>query len=218
MNRTLLIVIGIACAVITAAGITFSSYNLNNKSISELSQLAKAGNKGAIIRLRALLNDEDPSIRLPAVSIIGKLDDKESIVKICKMLNDYGPFVREEAKKTLKRLNDKEAIIEIRKLLNNKDDRNSAIAALGIMGDKESISVIRRFLTESYNEHQINRTAALALAELVDKESIPHIEELFTALVINGDMFNDSYYAEKIRQILKQLGVPESEIEQAKSK
>lgn len=34
MNRTILILIGIACAVITAAGITFSPYNPNNKGIN----------------------------------------------------------------------------------------------------------------------------------------------------------------------------------------
>lgn len=159
MNRTILIIIGIAGAIITAAGIMWYN-NLDSP---------------AVIATRKQLYDKDPGVRSQAMwSLVCAFHDKKSIPEIRRLLTeDKNKRVLIAAINNLGFYGDREAIPEIRKHLDNKDDsmRYAAIYALGDLDDKESILQIRGML----NVEQVHLAVIYALGKLNDKESIPEL-------------------------------------------
>ena len=134
---------------------------------------------------------------------------------IYKQLYDKNPKVRAKAIWDLAFvLHDKESIPEIRKRLYDEDVnvRQGAILALGGrfggLNDQESIPQVRKFLND--NDNWIRYNSIHFLTFLNDQESIPEIKKLLHD--------NDESIRKFSQDALKQLGVPEEEIERAKSK
>ena len=142
MNRTLLIIIGLACALVAAAGIMWYEYNdtvnvarrqlSDNYHFEAFCTLNKLEHKDII----KLLQDNNPKIRSMAIDILINQKVKESIPEITKSLQDDIPNVRESAVIALMAFGTKEAIPEIKKLLNdeNEDVRQWAEFALKQLG------------------------------------------------------------------------------------
>jgi len=230
-NTVLLIVFGLACALVSAAGIMWYN-NPDDPTIAARRQLHHT-----YFHTRGL-----------AIYKLGRLGDVKSIPEIRKLLNDKNYFVLEQTIEALGKLGDKESIPQIRDMLKVKDYRisSAALDALGILGDKKSIPDIRNFISDdmpqlSYDPHHlkaidslvkmndresipriqkllyngncnIRNQAIKALAEFGDKESIPRIKELL------NDRDNRNVIRKTAEEALKKLGVPEEEIERAKSK
>ena len=119
MSKTILIVIGLACAVISAVGIMHYNNPLNTA--------------------RRQLYDKDPMVRVIAMKALIEIGDKESIPGIIKLLQDNDDGVRVRAIWALAKLNAKETIPEIKKLLNDKSSgvRNIAVYTLRQLGVSE---------------------------------------------------------------------------------
>lgn len=154
MHRITLIILGLACAVLTAAGMMWYN-NLDNP---------------AVIAARRQLYDKDSRVRQIAIwDLAFVLHDKESIPEIRKRLYDEDVNVRQVAIDCLSGfmgLNDKESIPTIRKFLNdeNKQIRYSSICFLAFLKDKESISQIKMLLNDE--EGNIREIAERALKQL----------------------------------------------------
>jgi HEAT repeat protein len=133
--------------------------------------------KGPLIHIRKLLNDDDWNVRFAAINALVKLGDKESVPEIRKLLTDKLAAIRSCAVGALVDLGDKESI-PTRKLL--KDGNNSiraeTINSLVKLGDREFIPEIRELLKD--NSCVARSVAAGALADLGDKASAPLIREL----------------------------------------
>ena len=95
MTKTLLIIIAIIGAILTAAGIVWYP----------------------TVVARKQLHDEDPWVRRNAIYALSKFDDKSSIPKITKLLQDNNEWVRVSSVHALYDLDAKEAIPQIAKLL-----------------------------------------------------------------------------------------------------
>ena|SRR3989339_399735 len=117
MTKTLLIIIGISCALVSAAGIMWYNYPLRE--------------------VRGWLDDKDWHKRLDAVRLLREINDRESTPKIRQIfLNHEYPIVSFNALWTLVEWNDRESIPEIKKLLNDKNEnvRKEAEDALKTLG------------------------------------------------------------------------------------
>ncbi|MBI5777827.1 MAG: HEAT repeat domain-containing protein [Planctomycetes bacterium] len=186
MNRTIIISLGIACALVSAAGIMW----YNNPKELDIDNILNSCKSTSDVR--ELLNHKDPRVIHRAIVILSKsLKDKESIHKIRELLNDRE--VNAEAINALVNLNDNESIPKIREFLNNKDAYLliQAIYALGELKDTASIPEIIKLLKQK-----------------------PHgLIELEDIIVVNY-----AEVRETAEEALKKLGVPEAEIERAKSK
>ena len=138
MNKTILILIGISCAVITAGGIM----RYRNFASPE------------IIAARQQLHNEDAEIRIAAIESLCKLGDKASAPEIRKLLNDNDK-VACPAVIALQALGDKASVPEIRKLLKNKDSyaRFFAINAMRYFDSTESAPEIRELLKDKDSNH-----------------------------------------------------------------
>ncbi|MBI5779798.1 MAG: HEAT repeat domain-containing protein [Planctomycetes bacterium] len=146
MIKTLLIAIGLACALLTATGIMW--YNpvsvarrqLHDKDITvccnSIQTLIKLGDRASIHEITKLLQNDAMEIRAWAVYALGKLDAKESIPEVTKLLHDNDSLIRQSTLCTLSDINAKEAIPEIKKLLKDKSEsvRNYAEIALRELG------------------------------------------------------------------------------------
>jgi len=206
MTKTLLIIVGLACAVITAAGMMFNPISsafrqmhskdpdVRCEAITYLSRIDKHilsityksskplqafYDKGALIAIRRALADEESVVRATAIYGLISLGDDESIPAIRKMLAGTDDWVRDVAAYALAEFNDKTSIPEIRKLLYVKDYSMiiQAMETLYKLGDKESIPAIRKLCATS--SKWVRHSAIYILShEWKDKESIPQIKEL----------------------------------------
>jgi HEAT repeat protein len=216
MNRSILIIIGLLCAIVTAAGIMWYNNPLNT---------ARRG-----------IHDMKPLIRYYAVWKLYELNDKKSIPEIAKLLQDNSSGVREISVTVLKNFGAKEAapklsladgwiraasiiIVEsgpLKGFLDNPPDlheyepeeRTLAVQELDNLGAKDIIPQIIKLLKDDYPTARAS--AALALNTFGVKEAIPEIKKL---LKDETKLVRDA--AEKS---LKQLRVSEEEIERAKNK
>jgi HEAT repeat protein len=134
MSKTLLIIIGIACAVITAAGIMWYHSPLNTACRQ--------------------LYDEDPDVCCQAIKTLGEIGAKEFAPEIIKLLlNTNDHYVRQSAAEALRQFGNKEAIPEITKLLHSEIayTRRSAALALMDLKAKESIPELKGLLNDEVN-------------------------------------------------------------------
>jgi len=147
MSKTLLIVIGIACAVITAAGIMWYNNPIN--------------------MARRQLYDEDTDVCCQAIKTLGNIGAKEFAPEIIKLLlNTNDHYVRQSAAEALRQFGNKEAIPEITKLLHSEIAyaRRSAALALMDLKAKESIPELKGLLKDEVNF--VRDAAERALREL----------------------------------------------------
>jgi len=139
MNRTLLVLIGILAALLSAAGLMW--YN---------SPLKVARRK---------LHDTHPNVRCWAIRTLGDLGDKESAPEIVKLLLTCGPgyMLTPEsapeyriAAEALGELGDKEAIPYVTKSLYSEIDgeRAEAVLALRYLKAVETIPEIKKLLND----------------------------------------------------------------------
>src|SRR3989339_1135962 len=131
MTRNLLIIIGIGCAVISAAGIMYyTPLNVARRSI----------------------DNKDRRIRIEALATLSDYCDKQSIPQIRKLLYDNDDMVFLCAGNALFHLNDRESLPEIRKFLEDKnpEKRASTLAILSDFRDRESIPQMRKLLYDSH--------------------------------------------------------------------
>jgi len=161
-NATLLITIGLACAVISATGIMW--YNNSDNP--------------TVVVARRQLHDKNPKVREHAIYELSRWRDKKSTPEIARLLKDINDDVRKAATETLSGFGAKDLIHSIATLLQDKNSkvRGAAVQALGELGAKESILEITKLLQD--NNEWVRGVAVMALAKLGDKESIPHIKEL----------------------------------------
>ena len=191
MNKTILIVIGLACAVIGAVGIMWYSSNTPRNQVIKyynklLVDIPNARKASAVIRVYSHGIYEPIESRKTideAIIILGRYNIKESIPAMRKLLKDKNTAIRTSAMCALSDMRDKESIPEIRKLLNDKNEEviSCAISVLGQLGDKESIPEIRKLANcKGTNDDQesVRGSAVSALGDLKDEESIPLIREL----------------------------------------
>src|SRR3989339_273935 len=209
MSRTIIIIIGLACAVISAAGIMwYSSNSPRNQLIKQYNMflLDSSGGKKLSEVMREFRDDNNTID--DAIRILLYCNPKESLPVIRKLLKDKNTGAKITAITALSGIRDKESIPEIRKHLNDEDAgvRTTSIYALSQMGDKESAPEIRRFLND---KNEWLRNAAInAIIEFKDRESIPLLKEL-----LKHDGVDMIYAA-----TLEQLGVPYEEIAELKWK
>ncbi len=145
MTRTLLIVIGIACAVIAAAGIMF----YNPVSIA-----------------RRQLYDKDPDVCWNAITNLFKIRGKASIPEFTRLLQSDNIVTRCLAAKALSYFGDKISIPEITKLLQDNEIvvRHSDICALVDLEGKKAIPNIKKLLNDK--EEIIRQVAEYVLKKL----------------------------------------------------
>ncbi|MBI5779376.1 MAG: HEAT repeat domain-containing protein [Planctomycetes bacterium] len=212
MSKTILIVIGIACALLTATGIMYQIQHTRDRFDGMVKLCARLKNEVAtgqksIAEVRELLNDKNRMVRLSASGVLFyDLKDKKSLPELRKLLRDKDIVVRMATLNGLMNMGDKESIPEIRNLLDDSAVYSIAAEALGKLGDKESIPKIRKQLNDEF--WLIRATAIKALVNLDDKDSIPQIKELLKD--------KDEQVRYDAEQALKQLGVPEAEIKETK--
>lgn len=150
MNRTILIIFGIFCALLTAEVIVLDAplnnarWQIHNSKnpvtrINATFNLYKFGGKGEILEFTRLLQDDEWGVRVLAAKALVNLDPKGSTPKFTKLLRDNNPSYRQLAVWALGQLGDKELIPEIKKLLNDKEDwvREAAEQALKQLGVSE---------------------------------------------------------------------------------
>lgn len=127
-----------------------------------------------------------------------------------RQLHDKNLDVRRAAINALGLLGDKESITEIRKLKAEGSLHWDAINALTNLGDKECAPDLRNLLDDTSGSAGGSGIIYLIikLAQTGDKESIPTISKFVKS--------EDVCTREAAEKALKELGVPESEIEQAK--
>jgi len=139
MNKTILIVLGLACALITAAGIMFNPVSVARRQLYDkdpdvrchaIRSLCK--DKASFPRMRSLLYDEDIIVAINAATFLYMSGDKESIPDYRNLLNNKEPVIREAAIFALWLLGDKESIPEFKKLLNDEDIKVSDTAELAL--------------------------------------------------------------------------------------
>ena len=152
MNRTILIIIGLLCAVITTAGIMCDH---------------------PFYVTRQQLHDKDPNVRAMAIHKLGDLNDQKSIPDAIKLLLDDSGFVRMHALYALDVLNVRESIQAIIKLLQDKDPmvRWYAIKVLGTLGAQDAIPQITEILNNQ-NLTWFHEEAEIALRKL----GVPEVE------------------------------------------
>jgi HEAT repeat protein len=199
MNRNLLIVIGLACAVITAVGIMWYHNPLNTA--------------------RRQMHANDYLIRIEALNTLYTLGGKSSIPEIIRLLKDDNELVREVAIWSVKQLGLKESIPLIKSLLEDEDEwvnhyAEQALRQFGVSEEeikkarwtKKNIIKLRQQLHD--NDVSVRGGALEWLCYLDDKESIPEIKKL-----LNDE---NEHLRQDASNVLFMLGVPEEEIQKAK--
>lgn len=224
MNKSILIIIGIGCALIAAAGIMWYTNHANLASPEIMAarrqlydkdpevrakaayKLFKLGDKASIHNITKVIlhDDRRDSIFGTIVPILSSFAPKEIMPELKKFLRDKDKHVRWAACYTLCSLDSKEAIPEIKKLLNNPEFRSYAIDGLSALGDRECIP---EFITFLQSDSQLS--ALRALGKLEAKEAIPEIKK-----ILYRSSFQQTF--DEAEEILKKLGVSDEEIQKAK--
>ena len=136
MNKTILIILGLACAVM--ADIYLIDYLSKLLIIKRIEQIKldcaknpgchtfafdRLNNERSIRILRKLLSDRNKDIRFNTLAVLGSpgIHDKESAPQIRKLINDKDAGIRGLAIQLLGEFDDKESIPEIKKLLIDKE-------------------------------------------------------------------------------------------------
>lgn len=175
----------------------------------------------AILRLKArevipdlvkLLNDKDSALRIEVLNILYELKAREAIPDIISLLTDGEMAVRYKAANTLVKFDYLSArdISEVTALLKDKnpDVRSCAISILGQLGIRAAVPDITPLLKDK--EATVIQDAIDALADLDAREAIPDIKKLL--------IHENDYVRQAAQDALETLGVPDSEIEEAKEK
>ena len=202
MNRTLLIVIGIACAVITAAGIMWYNYNIpinitrrylfhkdimvRMHAIESLIELKDKASTPAIVRV--IVKDSYWLVMYDnAIPLLCQLDPKQTVVALTKLLDCKDKEISNKAGCFLCNIGAKEAIPQIKKLLQAGEHREDAVRELGRLGAKEMVPDFITLLNDE--DRYVRGSAAYALAKLDAKEAVPQIKKLLE----DGDIWIRSY-------------------------
>src|SRR3989339_842690 len=175
MNRTILIIIGILCAVIRAYVWHYSPIKTLRRQLYDKDpeviynaaiKLHSLGAKAAIPEFTRLLKSNNMFARVLAIESLGMLGAKETIPELIKLLKDDERDVRNSAVLALKSLGAKELIPELTKLLQDKDQQTRiwAVAQLGYCNAKESIPDIKKLLNDK--DEWVRIPAELALKDL----------------------------------------------------
>jgi len=226
MNRISLIILGLLCAVMAAAGImrytnhaTLASpeimaarrqlYDENldfNVRLVAAITLYQLGDKASIHMITEVIlhDDSRDSIFGTIVPILSSYAPKEIMPELKKFLRDKDKYVRWAACYTLCSLGSKEAIPEIKKLLDNPEFRSYAIDGLSELGARECIPEFIKFL-----QGDSQFSALLALDKLDAKEAIPEIKKILY-------WSSHQQAREKAEEVLKKFGVSDEEIQKAR--
>src|SRR3989339_300367 len=209
MNKTLLIIVGIFCAMIAAAGIIAYSpthnkpddYYGNSRMHFSLNELIKH------------LNNEEEGMfdcgcMLAEYSGAFNQFGEKSIPELINFLKDKKWWLRCIAVMSLGSMKAKESMPEIIVLLNDQNSRirASAIDTLSQLGDRKVIPQIRAMLNDP--EGTVKYHALEALMEFNDKESMPAIKKLLKD--------EEEYVRDYAEQALLKFGATAEELEKAK--
>ena len=220
MNRTLLISIGLICALVTAAGIMeFGQrdiYKARRQLHSESSWVRSEAlltliihnDRASIPEIIRLLKNNDLKTRLDAIGALGNFKAKEAIHEITILLQDAEFTVRGLAVWALGEIGARELIPKITKLLQDNDYhvREAAVKTLVKLNAREAIPEIIKLLQD--NDTLVLNATIDAVVIFRSKEAIPELKKLLTD--------KDKGYSLTAKWVLEYLGVPDSEIEEAK--
>ena len=136
--------------------------------------LYRLGALEVVPRILPMLDHKDADLRKTALEILGRLGPPEAAGAVVKRLNDPEAYVRFTALQAVRQAGYREAIPGLMKILesDNYVHRRLAIEALGHLGAKSAIPRIRAMLT---SDRMVLESAIRALADLGDRESVPHI-------------------------------------------
>ena len=178
MSKTILIIIGIACTVVTAAGIMWYHNSIYGICWQlDVWRLREINAKASTPELIKLLQDNSSPVRYSAAYALGRFGHKESIPEIIKLLQHENTTIRESAVMALEFLFAQESIPAITKLLQDDDYyvRWQAATTLGKLTAKEAIPELKKLLTDK--AYFVRDAAAEALKNIGVPESEIKITE-----------------------------------------
>ena len=223
MNKTLLIVIGIACAVFVAwvniyfNPVNIARRNLDNpdpeKRVKALELLTCRLDRQSIPRIRQMLYDTNPKVHRFAGWALAEFGDRESLPAIRKFLEDKNSVVRSFTISIISEFKDQESIPALRKLIDDEDELLVIVLlhTLSELGDLESIPALRPFLENKNSEVRVHAIEALCQLNDQDQEIIIPILKKMLA----DDCENVVSAAERA---LRLRWVSKEEIQKAKEK
>ena len=221
MTRTILIVIGILAALLTAAGIMWyhSPTNTLRRQLHDKNPEVRASaiweiaynlhDKTCIPAIRKMINDANENVRMRSMSALAGFNDTESIPLIRQRLNDSSLCIRMLAAGILRdKFADTGFIPAVRNLLNdpNASVRKEAIKLLIEVHNEESVPEIRKLLEDENVD--VSNAAVSAVIEFNDKEAIPLLKKRLHS--------KEARIRLSTEYVLNKLGVPAEEIEDAK--
>lgn len=146
-----------------------------------LKKLAEMSSQTCIPVVTALLDSEEPELRMQAATALGQLKAVSATDRLSRLLAaDTNPSVRRAAVRALGRIASKEALDTLAGTAQEKDvlTKIEAASALVLHSPPQALPVLYSLLSE--NEEQAVRFAVVRLRELRRPESVPHLAKLLT--------------------------------------
>ena len=142
------------------------------EEVDAIKQLGEAGDREAVSRLTALLEDARPMIRREAASALAKIKDERSLWPLIGRLKDDDTEVRQSAAFALGELCRKEAVEALIAGLRSSDAQFQMTCAwsLGRIKDSRAVTALITALEGPY--WKLKMHAAMALGEIADKSAV----------------------------------------------
>jgi hypothetical protein len=128
--------------------------------------------------LLALLDDEDPAVRIAAISGLGRLRERRAVELLVGFLGGSDEALRVASARALGRIGDPRATGPLVALLSVREVavRGAAAQALGRLGDAGAVEPLAAALGDW--SLLVRESAAVSLGMLADRRAIPALEKL----------------------------------------
>jgi HEAT repeat protein len=148
-----------------------------------LNALAELGDSRALLPVLALLDNEDPKVRLQAMQTLGPMLDATSEASdvIAEHLGDSDPAIQNLAARFLGQTRSRSAVPKLTALVNDATSptlRATALVALGQIGDPNSLQVALRILKEG--PQSLRSIATDVISEVADPSTAATLMPLAT--------------------------------------
>ncbi len=158
--------------------LTFAKTVLGAQHAAILDAMKPVGD-GLLAHAIALLDNQDPDLRIQAVLLLERFASPKTAAAVQKLLGDADWWVRIMACDTLGRLGDPRMLPHLERLIDDLDCKWAAIEAIGAIGGDKAVRVLGQLLEDPQNE--VRLVAMNALAKTTDPLVDAYLEQISTA-------------------------------------
>ena len=138
--------------------------NVTDRELPASPDILALGRRGTAALARCLADNADEDVRRSCASMLGHIGDRSALPALVAALDDWEPSVRRTVTVALSRIPDRGSIEPLVKLYGRKDEgadvRALVLHALGAIGHRQAVAVLRKELAKKPESGEDLRAAA----------------------------------------------------------